>query len=89
MCIRDSQTTIQLQALTNEESDAVQMSFPVYVHGILKTESWAGTIRPDQNNAQLSFTVPEERKAEQSVLEVRYSPTLAAAMVDALPYMLD
>ena len=85
----EGETTIQLQALTNEESDAVQMTFPVYVHGILKTESWAGTIRPDQNNAQLSFTVPEERKAEQSVLEVRYSPTLAAAMVDALPYMLD
>ncbi|MEL0095121.1 MAG: MG2 domain-containing protein [Planctomycetaceae bacterium] len=85
----EGETTIQLQALTDEESDAVQMSFPVYVHGILKTESWAGTIRPDQNTAQLSFTVPEQRKPEQSVLEVRYSPTLAAAMVDALPYMLD
>ncbi|MEE2676106.1 MAG: MG2 domain-containing protein [Planctomycetota bacterium] len=85
----EGETTIQLQALTDEESDAVQMSFPVYIHGILKTESWAGTIRPSQNNAKLSFTVPAERKAEQSILEVRYSPTLAAAMVDALPYMLD
>ncbi len=85
----EGETTIQLQALTDEESDAVEMSFPVYVHGILKTESWAGTIRPDQNDAKISFTVPEERKPEQSVLEIRYSPTLAAAMVDALPYMLD
>ena len=84
----EGETTIQLQALTDEESDAVQMSFPVYIHGILKTESWAGTIRPSQNNAKLSFTVPAERKAEQSILEVRYSPTLAAAMVDALPLSL-
>ncbi len=85
----EGETTIELQALTDVESDAVQMSFPVYVHGILKTESWAGTIRPEQNNAKLTFTIPEDRKIEQSVLEVRYSPTLAAAMVDALPYMLD
>ena len=84
----EGETTIQLQALTDEESDAVEMSFPVYVHGILKTESWAGTIRPDQNDATLAFRVPEQRKPEQSVLEIRYSPTLAAAMVDALPYML-
>ena len=84
----EGETTIQIQALTDEESDAVEMSFPVYVHGILKTESWAGTIRPDENDATLGFRVPEERKPEQSVLEIRYSPTLAAAMVDALPYML-
>ena len=79
----EGETTIQIQALTDEESDAVEMSFPVYVHGILKTESWAGTIRPDENDATLGFRVPEERKPEQSVLEIRYSPTLAAAMVDA------
>ena len=33
----EGETTIQIQALTDEESDAVEMSFPVYVHGILNT----------------------------------------------------
>ena len=33
--------------------------------------------------------MPEERRPEQSRLEVRYSPTLAGAMVDALPYLVD
>jgi hypothetical protein len=33
--------------------------------------------------------VPAERRPEQTRLEIRYSPTLAAAMVDALPYLAD
>jgi alpha-2-macroglobulin len=33
--------------------------------------------------------VPAERLPEQSRLEIRYSPTLAMAMIDALPYMVD
>ncbi len=33
--------------------------------------------------------VPSERKPDQSRLEVRYSPTLAGALVDALPYLAD
>ena len=36
-----------------------------------------------------SCRVPSERKPDQSRLEVRYSPTLAGALVDALPYLSD
>ncbi|MEM6331280.1 MAG: alpha-2-macroglobulin, partial [Planctomycetota bacterium] len=32
---------------------------------------------------------PELRRADQTRLEVRYSPTLAGAMVEALPYLID
>ncbi len=81
-------------ALTDEESDAMQLPVPVYVHGMLKTESFAGALRPNPDNATatvrsvLNITVPKERRPEQSLLEVRYSPSLASAMVDALPYMV-
>ncbi|WP_437193024.1 alpha-2-macroglobulin family protein [Planctomicrobium sp. SH527] len=81
--------TVTMKALTNEESDAMQMKFPVKVHGISKTESFAGVIRPDQNSGKVEFAVPSERIAEQTRLEVRYSPTVAGAMVDALPYLVD
>ena len=37
----------------------------------------------------VNLEVPKERRAEQTRLEVRYSPTLAGAMVDALPYLVD
>ena len=35
------------------------------------------------------MNVPAERRQSNRVLEVRYSPTLAGAMVDALPYLVD
>jgi uncharacterized protein YfaS (alpha-2-macroglobulin family) len=77
--LREGTTTIRMKALTDEESDAVEMQFPCHVHGMLKTESWAGTVRPDAESAQVTIRVPNERRVEQSVLEVRYSPTLAGA----------
>ena len=57
---------IRMKALTDQDSDAVQMSFPAYVHGMLKTEAFAGVIRPDEENAKVVFRVPAERKPEQS-----------------------
>jgi len=85
--VEPGQATVRMKAITNEESDAMQMSFPVYVHGGMKTESFSGVIRPDGTQGAVTFTVPQERLPWLSRLEVRYSPTLAGAMVDALPYM--
>jgi len=67
----------------------MEMKFPVLVHGMLKTESFCGVIRPEGTNETVTYTVPAERRIEQSRLEVRYSPTLAGAMVDALPYLVE
>ena len=82
-------TSITVKALTDEESDAMQMSFPVYVHGMLKTESFSGAIRPTDVSGKVTFDVPEARRPKESRLEARFSPTLAGAMVDALPYLVD
>ncbi|MDA7950083.1 MAG: MG2 domain-containing protein [Pirellulaceae bacterium] len=87
--LREGQATIRMKALSDEESDAMEMKFPCYVHGMLKTESWAGTVRPDRSSSKLTVVVPSARRVDQSLLEIRYSPSLAAAMVDALPYLAD
>jgi alpha-2-macroglobulin len=87
--VREGQAVIRMSALTDEESDAMQMTFPVFVHGMLKTDSFSGAMRPADKTGSFTFTVPEERRPEQSRLEIRYSPTLAGAMVDALPYLAD
>jgi len=80
---------VRVSAITDEESDAMQMSFPVHVHGMLKTDSFTGVIRGNQTRSQFEIVVPAERRAEQTTLEIRYTPTLAGAMVDALPYLID
>jgi len=81
--------TVRVAALTDEDSDAMQMSFPAYVHGMLKTESYSGAMAPSDESASLSFNVPALRLPQQSRIEVRYSPSVACAMVDALPYLVD
>jgi uncharacterized protein YfaS (alpha-2-macroglobulin family) len=82
-------TIVRMKATTDEESDAMQMSFMSYVHGMLKLDSYTGVIRPAQKEGKVEFTIPKERRVPQTRLEVRYSPTLAGAMVDALPYLVD
>lgn len=86
--VREGEATIRMSALTDEESDAMQMKFPVHVHGMEKTESWAGVLRPEDESGSVTVRVPSERRPEQTRLEVRWSPTLAGAMVDALPYLV-
>ncbi|HEX4069604.1 MAG TPA: alpha-2-macroglobulin family protein, partial [Planctomycetaceae bacterium] len=86
--VEHGEAVVRMQALTDEESDAMQMHFPVRVHGMLKTESYAGAIRPDRESSLFEITVPSKRRAADTLLEIRYSPTLAGAMVDALPYLV-
>ena len=67
--------------------DAVRQTFPVQPHGTLRTESFAGTVEPGEADSALSFAVTEQRDPRQSRLEVRFSPSLAVAAVDTLPYL--
>ena len=85
----EGDAVIRMSALTDVESDAVENRFPVYVHGMLKMDSFTGTLRPEEERGSFEVTVPSERRAEQTRLEVQYSPTLAGSMVDALPYLVD
>ncbi|MGE0085907.1 MAG: alpha-2-macroglobulin [Desulfococcaceae bacterium] len=87
--LQDGEAIVRMKALTDEESDAMEMRFPVYVHGMDKMVPFCGVIRPEQNNALIAMEVPQERRQEASRLEIRYSPTLAGAMVDSLPYLTD
>lgn len=86
--IGEGEAKIRVKALAQKDSDAMEMTFPAYTHGMLKTDSWSLALRPDEASGKLTLKVPAERKPEQSRLEVRYSPTLAMALVDALPYLV-
>ena len=87
--MKPGEVKITVKALAKDDSDAMEMTFPVYEHGTLKTEAWSLALRGDQPQGSITFNMPEERKPETTRLEVRYSPTLALAMIDALPYLAD
>jgi hypothetical protein len=87
--VKEGSAKITMKALTDEESDAMATDFPVFVHGMLKTDSFSGVIRPKNKSGKFVITVPKQRRPKESRLEIRYSPTLAGAMVDALPYLVE
>lgn len=87
--VNEGRAIVRVKGITDVESDAMEMSFPAYVHGMARTESFSGAIRPNQESAKLTFNVPEQRRENDSRLEIRYSPTLAGALVDALPYLAE
>ena len=86
----EGEATVRVSALTDQESDAKELRFPVLVHGLHKTVSSVGSMSIDQGpEAELKLTVPEARRPEETELVVRWAPTLAGAMLDALPFLLD
>lgn len=87
--VDEGQATVRMKALTDEESDAMEQKFPCYVHGMLKMDAYSGSLRPEDESGKFTVTVPAQRRSAQTRLEVRYSPTLAGAMVDALPYLVE
>jgi uncharacterized protein YfaS (alpha-2-macroglobulin family)/tetratricopeptide (TPR) repeat protein len=79
---------ITAKALTDEESDGMQLAFPVLVHGVNKTIAQSGSFRVSQEGERtLEVSLPRDIDAEQTRLEVTLSPSLAGVMVDALPYL--
>ena len=85
----EGEAKIRVKAFARKDSDAMEMTFPAFTHGMLKTDSWSLALRPDQASGKITINVPAGRKPEQSRLEVRFSPTLAMALMDALPYLVD
>ncbi|MDH3347947.1 MAG: MG2 domain-containing protein [Desulfobulbaceae bacterium] len=87
--VREGTATIRIKVLTDEESDAMETTFPVYVHGADKMVAHSGYLSPTVSSQSFTITVPSERRMDTSRLEIRYSPSPAGAMVDALPYLVD
>ena len=94
-----------MKARTDEESDGMEESLPILLHGMLTQSAVSGLIPPAASDpsssgdetsggetvreAAFEMTVPDERIPDQSRLTVRFSPTLAGAMIDAIPYLTD
>jgi uncharacterized protein YfaS (alpha-2-macroglobulin family) len=77
-----------MTAQTEGAADAMEMTFPVIVHGVERQTAQSGVLR-DGNQARVTITLPRERKPGSSELIVQLNPSLGAVMLDALPYLAD
>lgn len=87
--VREGIASIRMTAVASDDSDAVQMDFPVQVRGALKTDSRSAVVRPDAEEVTIPFEVPAARRPGQSRLELRWSPSLAASIADAVPWLVE
>ena len=89
--LRSGTATVKMVAQTDEESDAMQMQFPCLVHGVEKFEAQAGALRDIKGTRKITLTLnlPKERRPGATELNLQLTPSLAATMLDALPYLAD
>lgn len=85
---KEGTATITLKALSDNDKDAVQMKFPVFVHGIDKTITQNGVIKNNETK-ELSIKIPEERKKGSTKLTLTFSPSVVSNLVEALPYLIN
>lgn len=80
--------TLRMAAWNETDADRVEMSFPAYRYGAPRMESFAGVLRPEAQVGGIDFEIPAQRRDETTRFSLRYSPTVAGALIDALPYLV-
>ncbi|TWT88286.1 MG2 domain protein [Pseudobythopirellula maris] len=87
--VRDGEASLKITAVSGADSDAVLTKLPVVVHGAERVDSFSGVLASSDRIGSFEIKVPEKRRVDDTRLVVRWSPSLAGAMVDALPYLVD
>jgi uncharacterized protein YfaS (alpha-2-macroglobulin family) len=85
---REGTARLKMSVRSSTDADAVELTFPVLVHGVERLVTQSGALR-DLNRQQVTIALPAERKPGSSEVVVQLTPSLAATMLDALPYLAD
>jgi len=73
------------KALTDEESDAMELTLPVYAQGVKLSDARAGSLAGGKTDFALAF--PQQVAPGSRNLEVHFSPSIAGAVFGALNYL--
>jgi hypothetical protein len=73
------------KALTNEESDALELTFPVEPSGVQQTISHTGVATTNSASTTIDFPANTDPAAQQIHIEV--SPSIAGSLFSALDYL--
>jgi hypothetical protein len=75
------------KALTNEESDALEMTLPVLPYGVKQRAAGVGQLYSGAGQSQWSFSYPAGSDAAAHGLTITVSPSVAGTVFDALDYL--
>ncbi len=74
-------------AITDTESDALELSFPVEPAGVAKTIAKSGAIAATASQATANITFPTDTDAAAHSLKIEVSPSIAGSLFSALQYL--
>jgi len=80
---------LRYTAVTTGYDDGTVISLPVKIYGSIVTDIFSSQITKEEQRTEFEIKVPEERDPDLSTFELRYSPTLALAVMDSLPYIAE
>jgi uncharacterized protein YfaS (alpha-2-macroglobulin family) len=75
------------KALTNEESDALEMTLPVLPFGVKQRAASSGVVFSGAGQGQWNFSYPAGSDAGSRGLAITVAPSVAGAVFDALDYL--
>jgi uncharacterized protein YfaS (alpha-2-macroglobulin family) len=78
--------TLTAKALTNEESDALQITLPVHPAGVAQTINMSGTLSGNGDRG-ISINFPASSDPAAHSLTVDMSPSIAGTLFNALDYL--
>jgi len=86
VAVEPGEARLLARALSDEESDAVELTLPVLVHGIAGFDAAAGSV---ERESDIELSLPERIRPGSARLRLSVRPTIAGAMLDSLPYLID
>lgn len=75
------------KALTNEESDALQITLPILPYGVKQRNAASGVVFSGPGQNQWSFSFPAASDAGSRSVTVTVAPSVAGTIFDALDYL--
>jgi uncharacterized protein YfaS (alpha-2-macroglobulin family) len=75
------------KALTNEESDALEMTLPVLPYGVKQRASGSGVVFSGTAQAQWGYNFPAASDTASRSLTITIAPSVAGTVFDALDYL--
>jgi uncharacterized protein YfaS (alpha-2-macroglobulin family) len=76
------------KALTNEESDAMELTLPVIPFGVQLSVPKAGSIGDGQSDAQADLNYPSDASPSSRQLMLAVTPSVAGTIFNALEYLI-
>jgi uncharacterized protein YfaS (alpha-2-macroglobulin family) len=79
--------TFTAKALTNEESDALEMTLPVLPYGVKQRAAGAGVVFSGTGQNQWAYSYPAGTDVNSRGLTITVAPSVAGTVFDALDYL--